>query len=127
MLLTRLPDGSLMIECRADQFSAEYKAAPIHERVVLDDRRPAVRKVTDQGITYTTIHPYIWEVLKALPRNRPMVQNKIKLCQGCGSEMKVSREYEGCWCFTCDKCKSVETHDKRLIGGTFGAGEKEKR
>ena len=127
MLLTRQPDGSLLVEVRGDHFTTAYRAAHVSQRVVLPDGRPAVREAKPDGVTYTTIHGKAWEILKTLPRNRPLIQNKVKLCEACGAELKVSREYEGCWCFTCPKCKSVETHDKRLIGGTWGQGEKEKR
>ena len=127
MLLTRQSDGSLLIEGRADHFSQLWKAAPIANRVVLEDKRPAVRQVTEQGVTFTTIHPYSWEVLRRLPRNRAILHSRTKLCEFCSAELKVSKEYETVWCFTCPVCKSVETHSKQMIGGTVGAGEKEKR
>jgi hypothetical protein len=126
MLLSKRPDGSLLIECRADQFTEAWKAALQTERVVLQDGRPAVRRANTLGITFTTIHPHAWEILRKLPRNRPKVANKIRLCEWCGYTLKVSREYEDVWCFTCDRCRSSEVHSKLLVGGTIGAGEREK-
>ena len=127
MLLTRQPDGSLLIEGRADHFSQLWKAAPVASRVVLPDGRPAVREVKMEGVTYTTIHGRAWEVLRVLPRNRAILHSRTKLCEFCSTELKVSKEYETVWCFTCPVCKSVETHSKQMIGGTLGAGTKEKR
>jgi hypothetical protein len=127
MLLTKQPDGSLLIECRGDQFTQAWQVALQPEKVLMSDGRPAVRKETALGTTFTTIHRHAWDILKGLPRNRPMVSGKIRLCEWCGGEMKVSREYESCWCFVCPRCKSSEIHSKHLVGGTVGGGEKEKR
>lgn len=127
MRVTTQQDGSLLVEDRGDQFSALWATAKQHEKVVLPDGRPGVRRHTAMGVMYTTVHAHAWDILRRLPRNRPVVYSKGRLCQWCGSELKVSREYEGCWCFTCPKCKSAEVHDKRLVGGTVGGGQKEKR
>jgi hypothetical protein len=40
--------------------------------------------------------------------------------------MTVSREYENVWTFRCEVCKSVEAWGKDVVGGTQGAGEREK-
>lgn len=127
MLLTRQHDGSLLIEDRGDRFTQAWRLALQHERVVMADGRPAIRKDSPLGVTYTTVHRHAWDLLKKLPRNRPMVQNRIRLCEWCGNEMKVAREFESCWAFHCPKCKSSEVWGKNLVGGTVGGGEEEKR
>ena len=125
MLLTNRPDGSLLIECRGDVFTKAWKVALQHEKVIMPDGRPAVRKDGPLGVTWTTVHRHAWDILKKLPRNRPMVQGKIRLCEWCGHEMKVAREFESCWAFKCAVCQSSEIHSKKLVGGTYGAGEHE--
>jgi len=47
MLFTRRPDGSLLIEVNGKQFTEMWKAAPQADRIVMDDRRPAVRTHSD--------------------------------------------------------------------------------
>ena len=126
MKLSRRPDGALLVEDRGDQFTRAWKSARRDEKVVLTDGRPAVRKQTDLGVMYLTIHQHAWDLLKQLPRNRPMIHNRVKLCEWCGNELRMAREMEGYWIFKCTRCTSSEIHDKRLIGGTRGAGEHEK-
>ena len=128
MLVTNLPDGSVLYEGRADHFSQEWNVAPTKDKVVLPDGRPAVRWQKESGQTaYTTILPYLWSILKTLPRDRQMVKNRVKLCEACGAELKMVKETEQCWSFACDKCKSVEVHGKDFLGGTIGQGLKEPR
>lgn len=127
MQITKISPTESICDMRGDQFTKVWKEATVAQRVVLPDKRPAVRKLQLDGhIMYYTVHPILWDILKQLPRNRPMVENNRKICEACGNILKVSREYETCWAFTCDKCKSSEVHDKKVIGGTFGQGEKEK-
>lgn len=125
MLLTRLPDGSLLCEVRGDHFTREWKAATPSQRIVLDDKRPAVRKATDLGVTLITVHPKAWDVIKYLKRHDKLTTAKGRLCEACHSEMKVVAEREGYWTFHCPNCKSISIDDKRLIGGSIRSGEKE--
>lgn len=128
MRTVRQPGGmGVMVECRADQFGETMKTMPKSARCVLTDGRPAlITKDEFGGVMYITIHAYAWSILKKIPKHRH-VPSRVRLCEFCRSEMKLAREYETSWTFTCPVCKSVEVHDKRFIGGTRGAGEKEKR
>lgn len=129
MLITRQPDGSLLVECRGDQFSAAWKVATVAQRVVLPDKRPAVRKEDELGVTYTTIHYKAWDIVQYLKRHGKLkTVPQRRQCEFCHSELKVVREVsKGYWTFSCPNCHSVEIHDKKLIGGTFNQGENEKR
>lgn len=128
MLCHLQKDGSWLIEERLDEFLRQWKLTARDARVVLEDRRPAIRTHTDP-VTYLTIHPYVWDLvkqkLKETLRGTPPPP-RTRRCEGCGGELKVTREYEQVWVFACDRCKSVETHGKNLVGGSVGAGEKEK-
>jgi len=120
-----LADGAMVVEGRADEFSKEWRAAAPEDRVVLEDKRPAVRHRVEEGTLYFTPHPEAWERLKRLPRGRLVVSGKTRLCEFCSTELRVSREFHDVWSFVCPSCKSTEVHGKRLVGGTLGAGEKE--
>ena len=130
MLITHRPDGSTLIELTGRQFGEKYREATPAERVVMDDKRPAVRRVSDLGVTYYTIAGLLWEILRGLPRRQPKVQNRVMRCDACGSDMQVTHEYEatataaGYWTFACPKCKSREIWGKDIVGGGKG-GEKE--
>lgn len=119
-------DGSVVIEGRADEFSKEWRAAPLHDRLVMPDGRPAVRQATELGPILFMMYPAAWDRLKKLPRGRLIICNRTKLCELCGTELRMVRELETMWCFRCPSCRSVESHSKDLVGGTLGAGEKEK-
>ena len=131
MLITHRPDGSTLIELTGRQFQDKYKAAPVQERVVMADKRPAVRTVSELGVTYYTILEHLWEMLRYLPRNRPKVENRVMRCDACQGDMTVTHEYDGggkgagFWTFACDRCKSREIWSKDIVGGTKGGGEKE--
>ena len=131
MLITHRSDGSTLIELTGKQFQDRYKIANLAERVVMDDRRPAVRSVSELGTTYYTILAPLWVLLCHLPRNRPKVENRVMRCDACGGDMRVTREYDGggkdagCWCFKCPRCKSTEIWSKDIVGGSKGGGEKE--
>lgn len=130
-LLTRRPDGSLLVETRLDRFLEKWKVAALRDRLVLDDHRPAVRTEDDQGMTLTTVHPEAWDRVRAIIK--PLLKqgelkhpNKQRLCEFCGSELKIKRELHDCWIFHCPSCETNEIHAKALVGGTRGAGDAEK-
>ena len=135
MILTRRKDGGLVFEERWDRFCSEWRAASAKERVVLDDGRPAVRREPrpedeDGEVTFTTLAPALWERIKSRQRAAFAMEpppKRVRLCQACRAEMGVAREYESVYCFRCPVCGSSETWGKQIVGGTFGAGEKEKR
>ena len=127
MILSRLPDGTTLFEERLDQFRTDWRAAPETRRLVLDDGRPAVR--LENGSLVTVLAPY-WTVMRQYMHARlaPGVRHppRARYCQACGAIMQISREFEHAWTFACDTCKSTEIHGKTIVGGTEGAGEREK-
>ena len=130
-LLTQLPDGSWLIEGRLDHFLEKWKTATVHEKVVLPDKRPAVLSVSDEGLSVVTIHPEAWDRVRA--KVEPLLQagglthpHRTRLCEFCGTELKLKREMNDCWVFWCTSCETAEIQSKRLVGGTLGQGEKEK-
>lgn len=130
-ILTKLPDGSLLIETRLDRFLEKWKVSDRANRLVLGDKRPAVRTFDDSGINLTTIHPEAWDrvklVIKPLLKQGEIEHpNKRRLCEFCGSELRVKRELHDSWVFVCPSCETSEIHAKALVGGTQGAGTKEK-
>lgn len=130
-LLTRLPDDSYLVETRLDYFLDRWKTAPRKDRIVLGDRRPAVRNATEEGVTLVTIHPEAWERVRLhieplLKQQQLVHPSRARLCELCGTELKVKRELHDCWVFHCPSCDTAEIHSKYLVGGTQGAGEKEK-
>lgn len=131
MLMSRLPDGSLLIELTGRQFTEKWTTAAKADKVVLDDQRPAVRAKGDLGTTYYTILGRLWEVLRARPRGQAKVENRVMRCDACGADMKLTHEYDGggkgvgCWTFACDVCKSREIWSKDIVGGTARGGERE--
>ena len=133
MLLERYRDGGLMFQTRWDKFAQDWRTSTAKERVVLDDGRPAIRREAadeDGEITYTTLAPELWSRIKSRQREAFAMNPpppRTRLCQACRAEMKVSREFEAVWCFTCPTCGSSETWGKDVVGGSIGAGEKEKR
>lgn len=132
MLIDKGPNGSLVIAGTWKAFLLDWRTAKPEERTVLPDttKRPAVRREGEAGrVTYLTIYPAVWEFMRgrikeAFLRNPPA--KRVRLCQGCRAEMVVSIEYEDVWCFVCPQCQSSETWGKQLLGGTRGAGVKEK-
>lgn len=131
-LLTRQPDGSLLIEGRVDYFLDAWRMAPQSDRLVLSDLRPAVRRRDPDGSeTYLTIHQEAWQFLRRSIKDKLAAgelrhPNRSRLCQLCACELRLDRELEQNWVFHCPACHTVEIHDKTIIGGTRGAGEKEK-
>lgn len=134
-LLSRRKDGGLVFEIRWNRFAEEWRTAAAKERVVLEDGRPAIRRepspIDPEGeVTFTTLPQSLWERIRirqreAFAMNPP--PPRTRLCQACRGELKVSREYEDVWCFTCPTCGSAETWGKTVLGGSIGSGEKEKR
>ena len=127
----KLPDGSLLIEGRLDRFLEKWKVADRANRLVLGDKRPAVRTFDDAGINLTTIHPEAWDRVKSIIK--PLLKqgelthpNKRRLCEFCGTDLKVTRELHDSWIFRCPSCEANEIHAKALVGGTIGAGTPEK-
>lgn len=130
-LLTQLPDGSWLIEGRLDHFLAKWRTAQQFQKTVLPDKRPAVLSMSDEGLSIVTLHPEAWDrvrskvepLLKAGQLQHP---HKQRLCEFCGTELKLKRELNDCWVFWCASCETSEIQSKRLVGGTLGAGEEEK-
>ena len=127
----KLPDGSLLIEGRLDHFLEKWKASDRSNRLVLDDKRPAVRTFDDQGINLTTIHPEAWDRVKLIIT--PLLKHgeldhpsRHRLCEFCGSDLKVAKELHDSWVFRCPSCETSEIHAKAIVGGQMGAGEPEK-
>ena len=131
MLIDKGPNGSLIICQGWRHFLEDWRTATPAERTVLPDRRPAVRREGEDGrATYLTIYPAVWEFMRgriteAFRQTPP--PKRVRLCAGCREEMVVTIEYEDVWCWTCPQCRSSETWGKNLVGGTIGAGLKEKR
>ena len=124
--------GCRVFSGRWDEFLRQWNAAPQANRVVLPDKRPAVRRPPDEGEdkpSYVTVHPLVWEDIRPRLEQRMALRvhpRRARLCQACGAEMRVSKEYEQVWAMVCTVCKSVEAWGKDIVGGTPGAGEKEK-
>ena len=124
--------GALLMEVDAAQFREKWLASSPTDRVVLDDKRPAVRTsdpLATEG-SYMTLAWPAWDRLKK-NFNALMVTGKIaptrsKLCAACGTEMKVHRELTNVWTFRCPSCKTYAIAGKSLIGGQIVAGEEEK-
>jgi len=130
-LLTKRPDDSWLIETRLDYFLEKWKVAALKDRLVLDDQRPAVRSTTDEGVSLTTIHPEAWMRVRAtikplLKQQELKHPSRGRLCEFCGSELKMVREMTDAWVFNCVACHTSEIHGKNLVGGTQGAGIAEK-
>lgn len=130
-IFTRRADGVLVVETRLDHFLEKWKVAPLRDKMALDDGRPAVRTVDDQGINLTTIHPEMWGRVRAIIK--PLLKkaeldhpSRGRMCELCGMTLKLVRELSDTWVFYCDACHTGEVHGKNIVGGTVGAGEKEK-
>lgn len=130
-LLTRRPDGGLLVETRIDYFLDMWRTTSQENRRVLDDHRPAIHRTDEQGDTVLTIHIAAWEQLKGRFK-RLSAEGKLnhpprkRLCEFCSTELKLVREMDSSWVFRCEACHTAEIHSKRLVGGTLGAGQPEK-
>jgi hypothetical protein len=130
-LLTLRPDNSWLVETRLDYFLDRWRSAPQKDKLVLDDKRPAVRSQDELGVSLLTVHPEAWDRVRR--KIQPILQqgkldhpSKKRLCEFCGTELKLRRELTDCWVFYCVSCDTAEIHAKYLVGGTEGAGNKEK-
>lgn len=124
-------DGVAVIPEKAKTFWTAMRDAPASDRVVLPDGRPALRSVSQVGTFYRTLHPLIWQASRKILKEygaRALVQpvSRTRLCQSCLTPMAVKRELEGIWVLACPMCESVELWGKQLVGGTQGAGDREK-
>lgn len=129
MLLDRQPDGTIIFSMTWKLFIADWRAATSENKVILDDGRPAVRRPETDPVSYVTLYAAIWpEIRYKLQEMMALTppKKRERLCELCRNSMTVSREYEGCWTFVCDVCKSTEIHGKDHVGGTIGQGEREK-
>ena len=131
MLFDRQPDGTIIFSGTWKDYVAERHKATPDQRVVLDDGRPAIRRVSEAGeISYVTIYEQIWpEIRRKLKDMMALTppKKRERLCELCRNPLRVAREYGGCWTFVCDTCKSTEIHGKDRVGGVVGAGEAEKQ
>lgn len=130
MLIQRLQNGTVLVEVRADVFREHWRTARQDEKVVLDDRRPAVRITKPTGDTCLyTLHPLAWDILKkefkTLMEAGHITTTHEKRCAFCASPLTVHREMEGLWVMVCKNCSSMATISKTLEGGTIGQGEKD--
>lgn len=132
MYISRLADGTLILEVRWREFADAWASAPLAERVALDDGRPAViRHDRDGGQpSFLTVYPTTWgmvrhRLMEAFAGERPT--KRTRRCQACDSILTVAREYPQAWTFKCPACGGREVWGKNLVGGTRGAGEEEKR
>lgn len=130
-LLTQLPDGTWLIEGRLDHFLNKWREAPLSAKTVLPDTRPAVLTISEEGLSLVTIHPEAWDRVRA--KIEPLLKagglqhpHRQRLCEFCGTELKLKREMNECWVFWCASCETAEILSKRLVGGTLGQGDAEK-
>ena len=132
VLIERLPDRSLVFCCTWREFLQAWRQADQAHRVVLPDGRPAARTDGEGEVppSYTSLHPHVWPVLRARLKEAfalvPPSSKRVRLCEACRSELKVSREESMVWHFKCETCGSIEIYGKDFVGGTPGAGEKER-
>ncbi|MGL5936210.1 MAG: hypothetical protein ACRCZI_11390 [Cetobacterium sp.] len=131
MLIQRLKSGDVLVEINLRDFRDYWKTAGRDDKVVLDDRRPAVRVRKQNGDTALyTLHPLAWDIAKKrfqelIEAGQLTPSPKTKLCAFCGSELTVSKEMHDLWVMVCKNCTSMATMSKSLEGGTRGQGEKE--
>ena len=130
MILDRNPDGTIIFSGTWKDYVAERRKARPDQRVVLDDGRPAIRRISEAGeVSYVTLYLSIWPEIRHKLKDMmalTLPKKREHLCELCRTPMTVAREFEGCWTFVCDVCKSTEIHGKSVIGGTIGGGEPEK-
>ena len=140
-IFTRLPSGDLLIEADLTRFQQEFQKTPKEDRVKLKDGRLGLRRhdvMDPESYTVMTVHQEVWErMVFAAKRQTSNMKEfltrfeqkaapaKKRLCKECGAEQKERMEKEQWWSFYCPSCEKNEIWGKNLIGGTWGAGEKE--
>jgi len=137
-IMSRMPDGTLLIETDLSAFQKEFDVIDSSERLKLPDGRLAVKRpdLLAEGFTVLTVHPEVWERMKSAAKRVNGMKEYLnrfeksasrgRTCRRCGSELRAKMEMEGWWAFKCRTCEHREVWGKTLVGGTSGAGEKEK-
>lgn len=127
MLLDRLPSGSPVFSLAWKQFADEWRTTDQRHHAVLDDGRPAVIHDGDPP-SYHTVAAALWEHVR--PRLAALLATRQhparhRLCEACGTAMRLTHEWTDVWTFACERCGSVEAWGKDVVGGTIGAGARE--
>jgi len=138
-IMSRMPDGTLVIETDFTAFKAEFDKVDPDDRLKLPDGRLAIKKPDYLlgGFTIMTIHQEVWERMKSGARRQgdslktyinrfEQSAEKGRVCRRCGSELREKLQMEGWWSFSCRTCEAKEVWSKTLVGGTQGQGEREK-
>lgn len=129
MLIDRLASGSPVFSLTWKQFLVEWRRSDQRHRAVLDDGRPAV--IHDgEPPSYHTVVPALWAHVKPQLQERLVLRQhppRARLCEACGTPMHLTHEWSEVWTFACERCGSVEAWGKDVVGGTWGAGEVERR
>ena len=123
--------NALEIIVTSKEFWSTMAAAPRSARCVLKDNRPGVKKDTELGPVILTLAPAVWAKQKKVLKEKRgydliVPPAKTKLCLFCSTPMKVTQELEQIWIMQCPHCRGTELWGKQLVGGTWGAGEKER-
>lgn len=126
------PNAPLVLTVPSKEFWGSMQRAPKSARVVLPDNRPGLKRETELGAVIVTLHPAVWAKQRKVllqKRGYDLIQPVARtlLCELCAEPMKVVREMEQLWVMKCPVCKGTEMWGKQIVGGTWGAGEKEKR
>ena len=118
----------ILTEVGEAAFNAEFRKAASGDLHELPDGRPAIMTQALFGeVHVTTMYPMVWDRRKSrVGQTNRAVGSAERGCPTCGCTMVLTNELETTWSFWCPDCKTVETWGKQIIGGTIGAGEKEK-
>jgi len=118
----------ILTEVGSRAFNAEFRRSTEAQQFVLDDGRPAIMAEPLFGVPHAvTMYMHVWEIRKSqyLAKHLPAGSHE-RGCPTCGCKMEVTRELESTWSFRCPVCKTVDAWGKQIVGGTHGAGQKEK-
>jgi len=125
--------GDVIMETFFEDFRQQWRKTPREKRAILQDKRPAVIQMRQDGfdpIVFLTMPQFIWEQVKRQTSAKMGFEinpvARVRLCELCGSEMKTSLERESYWIFACPRCQVTDVDGKQFVGGTQGAGVKEK-
>lgn len=139
-IFSRTPQGDLIIEVDLSRFQEAFQKTPREDRIKLQDGRLGLRSYEELTDSYTiqTVHPEVWErmVFAASRQTHNMKEyltrfeageapQRSRLCRKCGAELRARLEREIWWAFYCPTCEHREVWGKQIVGGTWGAGEKE--